>query len=104
MNTLETLYYKKKFGYQGSVKEGVILFFGKNQSVKLEKEDLKVLLNTFSGKTVPIGASRTNPPIGSLGDWLMKNITKVAIASYLAPVLITEGYAQKIDNFSIKFN
>jgi hypothetical protein len=51
------------------------------------------LIEKFQGQTIPIGASRTNPPKNSLGEWLMANVTKIAIASYIVSILINEGYA-----------
>jgi len=46
--------------------------------------------------------SRTDPPRGSLGEWLMSNITKTAIASYVGAILTHEGYAEKRGSY-IKF-
>ena len=104
MITLETIMFKRKFTYQGSLEEGIIIFFGKNQKAELDSEQFKGLLYNFGGKRVAVGASHTNPPEGSLGEWLKINVTKVAIASYVVPVLIHEGYAQKVDNYRIKFS
>jgi hypothetical protein len=64
------------------------------------------LIETFKGRTVLIGSSRTNPPKDSLGEWLIKNITKQAIASYIVPILIEEDHATPIipiDSGKIKF-
>lgn len=54
------------------------------------------LLHHFRGRTVSIGTSRDNPPIGSVGRWLQGNVTRTAIASYVGPILVAEGYAEKI--------
>lgn len=53
------------------------------------------LLTHFKGMRVPCGTSRDKPQIGSLGEWLQGNVTKTAIASYVAAILVHEGYAKK---------
>jgi hypothetical protein len=60
------------------------------------------LLNHFIGQTVSVGTSRTNPPSGSLGSWLNQVVTQTAIASYVAPILIHEGYAERISDHEIR--
>lgn len=106
LKTLETIAQKKSFSYQGSIGEGIVLFLGdKMNKAEIDKEECGNLLAEFSGKTVKIGASRTNPPKGSVGEWLKlnKNITKTVITSYLVPILINEGYAEKVDKHTISF-
>jgi hypothetical protein len=52
---------------------------------------------------VDIGTSRTDPPRGSVGEWLQLNVSKRAIASYVGPILIAEGYAEKAGRPKIGF-
>jgi hypothetical protein len=43
-----------------------------------------------------MGTSRDNPPTGSVGAWLQENVTKTAIASYVGPILLSEGLASRV--------
>ncbi|MEH7356841.1 hypothetical protein V7150_25370 [Neobacillus drentensis] len=106
MHDMKTIVKKKPFKYISNGNKEI--FFGKSSSpVKLSKEQYTKLLDTFKGRTVTIGTSRTDPPKDSLGEWLMNNITKTAIASYIVPILLMEGHASlvmPIDSGKIKFN
>ena len=93
---------KSKFSYEGSVNEGTKITFGSGHSVFVSKEQYVNLLNAFQGRTVNIGTSRDSAPKGSIGEWLQANVTKTAIASYVGPILINEGYAEKVEGPNIK--
>ena len=41
------------------------------------------------------GTSRTDPQLGSLGEWLKEKVSKTATASYVGAILVNEGYAKK---------
>ncbi|VEF49132.1 Uncharacterised protein [Bacillus freudenreichii] len=102
--TLKTIMFKKEFTYIGSVEEGVKILYGdKQQMAEVTSRQFVALLDSFRCKTVNVGASRTNPGPGSIGEWLKNNVSKVAIASYIAPILIHEGFAEKVDNYRIRF-
>jgi len=58
------------------------------------------LLRAFGGATVGIGTSRTNPTPGSVGEWLQANVTKTAMASFVGPILLAEGYAERVPGAS----
>jgi hypothetical protein len=90
---LKTLSRNRSFRYKGSVKEGTTIFFGQDRVEVIRVDQYKKMLATFTGKRVPIGTSFNNPGAGSLGAWLQSNVTKRAIASYVAPILIKEDYA-----------
>ncbi len=47
----------------------------------------------LSGKVDKMGTSRTTLPRGNVGDWLQGNVTKIAMASYVGPILMNEDYA-----------
>ncbi|WP_456272418.1 hypothetical protein [Bacillus sp. AK031] len=93
MTKLKTLSKQIPFRYDGSVTKGTTIYFGNNRRLNVSSKDWLRLLDNFEGSVVPLGTSRTNPPKGSLGEWLISNVTKVAIASYIGPILISEGYA-----------
>lgn len=57
--------------------------------------ELREALMKFSGREVKIGTHRTAPPDGSIGDWLRSRYQKGGIMSYLGPVLIAKGYAER---------
>lgn len=83
----------KPFRYKGSIKEGTAIFFGQNHLEVIRADQYKKMLAAFKGKRIQIGTSFNNPVPGSLGAWLQSNVTKRAVASYVAPILIKEGYA-----------
>ncbi len=103
MVTLATWAGKSRFSYTGSIKEDTVITYGDNNTISINADDYRHLLLHFKGRTVEIGTSRDNPLKGSLGEWLQNNITKTAIASYIGPILIKEGYAERASNTSIAF-
>ena len=48
-----------------------------------------------------MGTSRTEPPEDSIGAWLLMNVTPVAIASYVGPILVLEGYARRVGKHDV---
>jgi hypothetical protein len=104
MNELKTLSKGKAFKYEGSIKTGTTIHFGDGRKVVVRSTEWTALLKEFNGRLIRIGASRTNPPKGSLGEWLIKNVTKQAIASYLAPILIREGFAKQEGIYKLTFS
>lgn len=92
---------KSNFSYSGSVKEGTVIIYGANNRIRINAADYRKLLLHFKGRTLEIGTSRDRPPRGSMGEWLQNNITKTAIASYIGPILIHEGYAEKANDILI---
>jgi len=93
---------RSKFEYSGSVKFGTDIFFGKafryHEFIAAEKHQM--LLDHFKGKTVSLGTSHTNPPNGSVGIWLLSNVSRRALASYVGPILLDEKYAKRISGES----
>jgi hypothetical protein len=96
LKTLKTWAGFSTFSFRGTVKEGTKIFYGSNQTFTITSGEYFNLLNHFSGRIVDCGTSRTNPQSGSLGEWLQKNVTKIAIASYVGAILVSEGYARKL--------
>jgi hypothetical protein len=94
-----------EFAYTGCVKDGVVLRYGADgrYSCEISKQQWRSLLTHFRGRTVPIGTSRTDPPEGSLGEWLQQHVTKTALASYVGPILLAEGYADRPSSSEITF-
>ncbi len=91
------------FSYIGSITQGTTITYGAGRQFTISKHQYKALLDHFQGQTVNIGTSRDNPPPGSVGEWLQLNVTKTAIASYVGPILIDEGYAEHPGGAKIRF-
>lgn len=96
---------KSKFQYKGSVEQGVIICYGKGHYIKVRPGQFANMLERYGGNAIKVGTSRTQPPRDSLGSWLMENVTKTAIASYVAPILVAEGlaYRDEEDPASLRF-
>lgn len=91
------------FSYTGSVENGTTITFGRNNTIIVSREQYTDLLDHFRGQTVKAGTSRTNAPVGSVGQWLQANVSKTAISSYVCPILLHEGYAEKVGRSQIRF-
>jgi len=96
MTELTTWAGRSKFSYEGSLTEGVTIYFGAGHKQRILGCQWANLLEAFSGKTVKVGTSRHQPPRGSLGEWLKSVVTRIAIASYVAPILIHQGVAERV--------
>lgn len=92
---------RSNFDYQGTVLTGTTITYGKNRKIHVSAEQYAALRNTFLNRAVPIGASRTSADADSIGAWLQANITPVAIASYVGPILL-EGYAERVGDTHIR--
>lgn len=104
--TMPTWRGKSQFDYVGSVATGKDIQYGTNRKYRIpvSASQYAQLLAHFGGQEVLVGTDRVNPPSGSLGEWLKKNVTQTASASYVAPILVQEGYAVRAsDSRKIKF-
>jgi len=95
---------KSQFSYTGSVKEGTRITYGIGSKISVSSTQYKDLLNQFRGRTVSVSVSRSKTELQSLGNWLKSNVTNTAIAGYVAPILVLEGYASRTSNNEVKFN
>jgi len=86
---------RSEFEYEGSIAEGVRLYYGTRQMTDISKTQWQALLHHFQGRTVKCGTKQSNPPEGSVGAWLQKNVQDRTLGSYVCPLLIHEGYAKK---------
>jgi hypothetical protein len=93
---LATWAWKSEFYYDGSVQTGTEIWYGtKPHSTEMTPQEYERLLEHFGGRTIPLGTSR-RPPADSMGAWLQEHVTKRAIASYVGPILVHEGYAERV--------
>ena len=88
---------RSNFNYTGSVETGTRIVFGQGRIVEVSAQQYTALRQNFLNRAVPAGTSRTDAPDESFGAWLQANVTPTAIASYVAPILILEGYAERTD-------
>jgi hypothetical protein len=103
MPTLQTWAGRSIFNYHGSVQNGTTIIYGLGHRIHVTSQQYNALLYHFQGQTVSAGTSRTNPPPSSVGEWLQINVTPTAISSYICPILINEGYAERVENTGIRF-
>ena len=105
MKTLETWGGQSTFRYEGSVKTGTRIYYGTKLETPISADQYAQLLEEFGGQTVDMGQSRGDTPEGSLGAWLVINVVKRSIATYVGAVLAAEGYAEKVpgDPSAIRF-
>jgi len=105
MQTLRTWSGRSQFQYCGCVACGVNIRYGSKGRAAVTAKEFATLLAAFGGRRVDVGTSRTNPPRLSLGAWLQQHVTRTAIASYMAPILIEECLASRVaeDPHQIQF-
>ncbi len=89
---VKTLSGKVEFKYSGSVPMGTLIMFGKGSSAFFSRSDYQDLTNHFYGKNVSIGASHSKPKAGTI-DRFIQDKGFPSLASYIAPILIKEGFA-----------
>ena len=86
-----------------TVVQGYEIYFGKNNIQYLSQKDIDRIKNKFGGRTIVCGPAHSIPKDGSLEEWLMNNVSNgISIASYVAPLLIHLGYAEKYENDKTK--
>ena len=93
---------RSSFEYVGSVETGTEIKYGQGRAVTVTAQQYAALRKHFLNQVVAVGTSRTESPKRSLGEWLKNNVTKLAIASYVAPILLLEGYAERVDTRDIR--
>lgn len=99
MKRSNTIAKKEAFLYENEIS----IIYGDSRESTLPIKIIGEMIRNFHGKKVAIGASRDNPPVGSLGAWLKSKRISTAIASYVAPMLINEGLARAVDDHTIEF-
>ena len=100
--TLRTWGGRSQFLYTGSVETSTGITYGEGRQARVEAHQYVALRRHFLNREVPIGTSKTDPPANSLGAWLQANVTRTAIASYVGPILVLEGYAERIGKHDIR--
>ena len=104
-NKVKTWHDGSTFTYDGCVLTDTVIKYGKNvknRPITITTQQYAALRKAFLGQVAKVGTSRTQPPAGSIGAWLQKNLTPIAIASYIVPILLREGYAVQENKESIR--
>lgn len=102
--TCKTIAQGIHFSYSGNPSVGTDISIGKSKGhVRVTSNEYLSLRNHFTTQQVAIGSSRTSPPAGSLGEWLIRNLPgRPVITSYVAAILVDAGWAAVGDPHSIK--
>lgn len=93
---------RSRFDYSGSVETGTDIVYGQGWNAQVSAQEYIALRRHFLNRIVPVGSSRTDPPSDSLGTWLQANVSPTAIASYVAAILVLEGYAERVGKYDIR--
>jgi hypothetical protein len=94
---------RSRFSYAGSVRTGTTISCRSGYLIFVTPEVYSSLLDHFQGMAVDAGASTIDPPAHSVGEWLRANLTKTAVACYVCPILIDEGFAERVSKSQIAF-
>jgi excisionase family DNA binding protein len=97
---------RSTFRISGDVETGAQIWPGDMRyPINFSKEKFTALLSWGRSKgEVRLGASFSGPDDGSLGQWIQQTLpTKMNPASYVAGLLIEEGYAEKVRPAVIRF-
>lgn len=100
--SIDTWAGRSQFDYSGCVSVGTQITFGDSKIINVSHQQYSALRAAFLGKVVPVGTSFDSPQPGSIGEWLQVHVTRTAIASYVAPILLREGYAVRESETDIR--
>jgi hypothetical protein len=94
-----------QFDYEGNVENGTTIIYGQNESrIQVTALNYEALLNNFQGRVIQVSSSRTELVAGSLEAWLQENVSRTTISTYVAAILVNEGFATRTANNEIQFN
>jgi excisionase family DNA binding protein len=97
---------RTQFRVQGSVEDGARVWPGGKAlyPVRCSKEFFGALLKKYRGQTVKVGLSFSDQGAGSLGAHIKRALnTKMNPTTYLAGLLVDEGYAERSEPGYIRF-
>lgn len=94
---------RSQFEYAGTIHTGTKITYGNGRIINVTASQYLALVAHFRGQVVRVTPERTNPAVGSLEAWLKENVTRTAIASYVAPILIAHGIATRTAGNRLQF-
>jgi len=94
-----------EFRVSGSIATGAEIWPGQMRyPIRFPKDFFDSLLRRFRAQEVNVGLQFDRPGKDSLGEWIKKNLpTKMNPATYVAGLLIDEGYAERAGRGVIQF-
>jgi len=94
-----------EFRVSGSIATGAEIWPGQMRyPIRFPKNFFDSLLRRFRAQEVNVGLQFDRPGKDSLGEWIKKNLpTKMNPATYVAGLLIDEGYAERAGRGVIQF-
>ena len=102
MITLSTWSGSSEFRYEGSVAVGTSITWkdkssgtGWSKPTLVKAEEYRGLLLRFAGQEVTLG-HYPDPARGSVEEWLKEHYDQWGLTSYIGPILISEGYAERV--------
>lgn len=107
MQELFTRYHHVGFrlGYTIRFDRFIVFGEGARHNIRVPSSFFEEIRNRFRGATIALGASRTSPAPGSLGNWIKSEHPSYHIAtSYIGAILAYEGMAIWVDDNTLKFN
>lgn len=88
-----------EFEYDGTVENGITIYFKKTSSVPITANFLRAIRKNFAGQEIPGGFSMDNPPPDGLGIWVRDNSANLngrqltpRHASFIAAILRDVGW------------
>ena len=93
---------RSEFEYTGSIETGTNIVYGESRRIHVSAAQYAELRAHFLNRTVPAGTSRTTASPESLGAWLQSVGIQTAVASYVAPILVEERYAERVGRNEIQ--
>jgi hypothetical protein len=83
------------FQYRGNTNTATVIRYSKAAlEIVLTESDYLKIWNHFRGREVKVGTSQS-PVADSFGAFLKDEITHIGAASYVARIMLEEGYASK---------
>lgn len=93
---------RSEFEYIGSIVTGTNIVYGESRRLHVSAAQYQALRAHFLNSTVSVGTSRTTASPESLGAWLQSVGIQTAAASYVAPILVEERYAERVGKREIR--
>lgn len=91
-----------RFTYAGDLERGTRVVYRHGEVLVVPPETYAQLLAHFGGRDVALGLSR-RPARGSLGSWLRAQLGVELAVAYVAPILVREGAAERVDETTLRF-
>ena len=92
------------FEYDGNIPTGTTIRYGEDLSYSqtVTADQWTALLAQFQGRSVELGTSFDAPPPNSIGEWWKNTFHAAPLMSYMGPILVLEGFAQRNDDGTIQ--